>query len=188
MAKNLLLVFSGPSGVGKGTILNKIAADLHVANSISCTTRAPRPGEKDGREYFFVTKEKFADMIKKDELLEYDEHFGNYYGTPKAFVEKQLLTGDVVLEIEVNGALNAKRAYPSAVLFMIVPPSEEELKNRLLSRGTESEESLKTRLQRLEYELSKRREYDYVIVNDDLERAVAEIKSIIAKLKETKHD
>lgn len=177
--RNLLIVLSGPSGVGKGTIVNELKKIYDFATSVSCTTRAPREGEIDGKHYFFLSKENFNSMIERGELLEYDNHFGNLYGTPKAFVEEKLKTQNVLLEIEVNGALNAKKVYPAAVLIMIVPPSVEELKARLMGRGTEDEEKIAERLKRLDYELSKKDEYDYVVVNDNLQKAVTEIENII---------
>lgn len=151
--------------------------------SVSCTTRAPRAGEKDGREYFFLTKEEFVEKIQEDEFLEYDEHFGNYYGTPKTFVRETLKTTSVLLEIDVVGALNAKKAFPECVLVMIVPPSEEELKKRLTGRNSESAEEIEKRLARLSYELSKRNLYDYAVVNDDLDTAVQALENIIDQEK-----
>ena len=151
--------------------------------SVSCTTRAPRAGEKDGREYFFLTKEEFVEKIQEDEFLEYDEHFGNYYGTPKTFVRETLKTTSVLLEIDVVGALNAKKAFPECVLVMIVPPSEEELKKRLTGRNSESAEEIEKRLARLSYELSKRNLYDYAVVNDDFDTAVQALENIIDQEK-----
>ena len=182
--KNVLIAVSGPSGVGKGTIVKELLkrrSDLSL--SVSCTTRAPRAGEKDGREYFFLTKEEFVEKIQEDEFLEYDEHFGNYYGTPKTFVRETLKTTSVILEIDVVGALNAKKAFPECVLVMIVPPSEEELKKRLTGRNSESAEEIEKRLARLSYELSKRNLYDYAVVNDDLDTAVQALENIIDQEK-----
>ena len=178
--KNKLLVISGPSGVGKGTLVKAIKARrADVVESISCTTRAPREGETHGKEYFFLSKEEFLRRIADKDFLEYDEHFGNYYGTPKSFVKEMLQEKSVILEIDVVGALNAKKAIPESVLIMIAPPSVEELKRRLVGRGTETDEAIENRLSRLEYELSQQDKYDYVVVNDDLERAIGEIENIL---------
>ena len=174
-----LIVISGPSGVGKGTIVKKLLKRSGYALSVSCTTRAPREGEREGVSYFFITEKKFAEMIENGGFLEHSRHFGNYYGTPKSFVEEKLKTHDVILEIEVDGALQVKKSYPEAVLIMVVPPSVEELKARLLKRGSEDEDTIQKRMQRMEYELSKRGQYDYTVVNDKLEAAVDEIDNII---------
>ena len=178
--KHILMAVSGPAGVGKGTIVKTlIKRRSDVVESVSCTTRAPREGEVDGTHYFFLTKEEFLKRIEEKDFLEYDEHFGNYYGTPRSFVEKTLEEKSVILEIDVVGALNVKKVFPEIVLVMIAPPSVEELKHRLIGRGSETEESLKIRLSRLEYELSQKDKYDYYIVNDDLETAIAEVESIL---------
>lgn len=177
-----LIVISGPSGVGKGTIVNEILRLCPKTSlSVSCTTRSPREGEKEGISYFFLSKEQFEKDIAEGGFLEYSQHFGNYYGTPAAFVEEKLKTGDVILEIDVDGALAVKKKRPSAVLIMVAPPSKEELYKRLKGRGTEGEEVIKKRLERVDYELSKSGEYDYVVVNDDLTSAVNEILNIIDK-------
>lgn len=177
--KNLLIVLSGPSGVGKGTIVDRLLEKEGFALSVSCTTRKPREGEKDGVSYFFITKERFLKMIEENGFLEYSNHFENYYGTPRAFVEERLKTHDVLLEIEVDGALKVKKAHPEAVLIMLLPPDAEELKARLLKRGTESPKSIAERIARYEYELTKKDCYDYVIINDELEKAVESIENII---------
>ncbi len=178
--KHVLLAVSGPSGVGKGTMVKTlIARRADVVESVSCTTRAPREGEIHGKHYFFLSKEEFERRIAEDDFLEYDEHFGNYYGTPKSFVRETLKTKSVIMEIDVVGALNAKKAFPECVLVMVTPPSVEELKRRLSSRGSESEEQILNRLARMEYELSHKDEYDYIIVNDDLEAAISELSKII---------
>ena len=153
--KHKLIILSGPSGVGKGTIVKKLLKKGSFALSISCTTRAPRKGEKDGVSYFFISKQKFSDMVEEGGFLEYSNHFDNFYGTPKAFVEEQLKTHDVILEIEVDGALQAKKAHPEAILIMILPPSVEELKARLIKRGSEDMQTIEKRVKRMEYELSK---------------------------------
>ncbi len=182
--KNILMAISGPSGVGKGTLVKELLARRKdVAASVSCTTRPPRKGERDGKEYFFLTKEEFSRRIDAGEFLEYDEHFGNYYGTPKSFVRETLKTRSVILEIDVVGALNAKKVFPECILIMIVPPSEEELKRRLKGRNSETEEQIRNRLARIDYELSKKELYDYVVVNDTLGGAVKRLEDIIDKEK-----
>lgn len=183
--RNILVVLSGPSGVGKGTIAKEIVRRRkNMTLSVSCTTRAPRSGEVNGREYFFITREEFEKKISENGFSEYSEHFGNYYGTPKAFVSEKLLTGDVLLEIDVNGGLNVRKSHENeTVLIMIVPPSVEEIRHRLAVRNTESEEEIELRMQRIKYELGKVSEYDYSVVNDDLERTIEEINRIIDKEK-----
>lgn len=183
--RNVLAVISGPSGVGKGTVIKRMFEMCpSLCESVSATTRAPREGERDGVEYFFVSKPRFEEMISRGELLEYSAHFENYYGTPKAFVEEKLKSGDVILEIDVDGALNVKKVYPSAVLIMIEPPDMAELARRLKLRGTESDEKIALRTARAEYELSKKDKYDYCVVNDDVDGAAARILEIIRKEKE----
>jgi guanylate kinase len=178
--KHVLLAVSGPSGVGKGTMVKTLIARREdVVESVSCTTRAPRKGEVHGKHYFFISKEEFERRIKEDDFLEYDEHFGNYYGTPKSFVRETLKSKSVIMEIDVVGALNAKKSFPECLLVMIAPPSVEELKRRLSGRCSETEEQIQNRLSRMEYELSHKDEYDYVIINDDLEAAIAELSAII---------
>ena len=180
MKKHVLMAVSGPSGVGKGTIVKTILQRRDdVVESVSCTTRAPREGEIHGKHYFFLSHEEFQRRIAEDDFLEYDEHFGNYYGTPKSFVAETLKTKSVIMEIDVVGSLNAKKVFPECVLVMIVPPSIEELKKRLIGRGSENEEEIAGRLARLEYEISQKDKYDYIIVNDDLETAIAEVCKII---------
>ena len=178
------MVISGPSGVGKGTIVDKLLERREdVVESVSCTTRAPREGEVNGREYFFISKEEFIRRIEENGFLEYDAHFENYYGTPLAFVKDTLKEKSVILEIDVVGALNAKKVYPDSVLVFIAPPSEEELKNRLVGRSTETQEEIEKRLSRLSYELSFQKEYDYVVVNDDLETAIEDVSKLLDKAK-----
>lgn len=178
--KNILMAISGPSGVGKGTLVKELLKKRRdVAASVSCTTRAPREGERDGREYFFLTREEFLRRAGEGEFLEYDEHFGNFYGTPKSFVRETLKEKSVILEIDVVGALNAKKLFPECVLVMIVPPSEAELKKRLEGRQSETEEQIENRLSRIEYELSKKEFYDYAVVNDTLENALLRLEEII---------
>lgn len=178
--KHILMAVSGPAGVGKGTIVKTIINKRDdVVESVSCTTRQPRKGEIDGKHYFFISQEEFKRRIEEKDFLEYDEHFGNYYGTPRSFVEETLKTKSIILEIDVVGSLNVKKEFPDLVLVMIAPPSVEELKRRLVGRGSEDEESLKIRLARLEYELAQRDKYDYYIVNDDLDTAIAEVEAIL---------
>lgn len=179
-----LFVISGPSGVGKGTLVNLlIEEDKTLALSVSCTTRQPRAGEKEGESYFFIGKKEFLKRKEEGGFLEWDEHFGNYYGTPKSFVLQQLKTHSVILEIDVKGALQVKKALGGSgvepVLIMITPPSEEALVARLSRRGSESEEELVSRLERVKYELSKKDEYDYILVNDDLQEAKESLRKII---------
>ena len=178
--KHVLMAVSGPSGVGKGTMVKTLLERrADVVESVSCTTRAPREGEIHGKHYFFLSREEFERRIKEDDFLEYDEHFGNYYGTPKSFVREMLKSKSVIMEIDVVGALNAKKTFPECVLVMVVPPSVEELKRRLSGRGSETDAQIENRLARMEYELSHKDEYDYVIVNDDLEKAIADLSRII---------
>lgn len=182
--RNVLIVLSGPSGVGKGTIAKELVKrNENISLSISCTTRKPRNGEIHGREYFFIEKQEFLDKIRNGGFLEYSEHFENIYGTPKDFVLDKLKGKDVLLEIDVNGGLKVKESYPDAVLIMLLPPSEEELKKRLVGRSTETEEQINLRMQRISYELAKKDLYDYAVVNDHLEDAIIEVEQIINKEK-----
>ncbi len=178
--RNVLIVLSGPSGAGKGTVAKLLCErNKNMSLSISCTTRAPRTGEINGREYFFIDKEDFNNKITNGGFLEYSEHFENYYGTPKSFVLEKLNNNDVLLEIDVNGGLDVKKSYKDAVLIMLLPPSLEELKNRLIKRSTESLEKINLRMKRVEYELEKAELYDYTVINDDLTTAVEDIENII---------
>lgn len=184
MKKGLLIIMSGPSGVGKGTIREKIINDpaLNLAFSISMTTRAPRGQEQNGVEYFFVDQATFEEKIKNDELLEWAKFVDNYYGTPRAYVEKLRNEGkNVFIEIEVNGAKQIMDKFRShdAFSIFILPPSFEELEQRIKGRKTDSEEKIKLRLARAEMEISRRHEYDYQVVNDDIDRCAGEIKQII---------
>lgn len=173
---------SGFSGAGKGTIMKELLkrhSDTY-ALSISATTRNPRPGETDGVEYFFHTREEFEQMIAEDALIEYAQYVGNYYGTPKAYVEEQLLAGkNVILEIEIQGALKVKEKFPDTLLLFVTPPSAEELKNRLVGRGTETMDVVMSRLNRANEEAEGIEQYDYLVINDVLEDAVEEVHQII---------
>ena len=185
MNKGLLIVYAGASGVGKGTIMKKLlAADPNFRLSVSATTRAPREGEADGREYYFVSRERFDEMLAEDGFLEHAEYVGNCYGTPKEPVFRMLDEGiDVFLEIEIKGFLQIKESCPECLSIFIIPPSFEELKLRLSGRGTESEEVIAERLRTAQTELSYKDMFDYVVVNDDADRAAGEVMSIIAKEK-----
>lgn len=179
--KGLLLVISGFSGAGKGTVVKRLL-ELHndYALSISATTRSPREGEQNGREYFFKSTEEFESMIDNSELIEYAKYVSNYYGTPKAYVEEQLEAGkNVILEIEIQGALNIKKMYPDAVLLFIMPPSAEELERRLVGRGTEDEATIKARLQRASDEAKGVENYNYIVINDKVDDCVEVIHSIV---------
>lgn len=175
-----LIVISGASGVGKGTVVKAMMArrqDLFF--SVSATTRPPRPGEVDGRDYYFVTREAFEAMIARGEMLEYDEHAKNYYGTPKAQVEEKRKKGHVLLDIEPNGARNVKNNYPEAVLVFVMPPSVEELERRLRGRNDTPEDQITIRMERAKWEMDQRAWYDHVVVNDDAERCAEEILALI---------
>lgn len=179
--KGLLVVLSGPSGAGKGTVCKALLPAMpEMGYSISCTTRQPRQGEQEGVNYFFKSREEFERMMKNDELLEWAEVYGNYYGTPLRYVEEQLAAGrNVLLEIDIQGALQVKRKYPKGVFIFLIPPSLDELKKRILGRGTETEESFKLRFGSAAEEMNYINEYDYVVVNDQVEKAVDRVRSII---------
>ena len=185
MSKGLLLVISGFSGAGKGTVMKRLL-ELHdeYSLSISATTRKPREGEVDGREYFFKTVEEFEKMIAEDALIEHAQYVGNYYGTPKAYVEEQLDKGNnVILEIEIQGAMNIKRMFPDAVLMFITPPSASELEKRLRGRGTEDETTIKARLSRAAEEAEGVEDYDYIVINDEVDLCVGRIHDIVLSEK-----
>lgn len=184
--KGLLIVISGFSGAGKGTLMKKLMENFNqYALSISMTTRAPREGEVDGREYFFATREQFEDKIKQGGFIEHAQYCGNYYGTPKDYVKEQLEAGkDVILEIEIQGAMNVKEQFPDAVLLFVMPPSIAVLHQRLTGRGTETEEVILERLQRAKEEAVGIEDYDYIIINDDLDTCVNELHTLLDKTHE----
>lgn len=180
MGEGKLIVLSGASGVGKGTVLNqmmKLREDLSL--SVSATTRPPRPAEQEGVHYYFVTPEQFREMIENDELLEYDAHMGSCYGTPWKQLEEKRSRGPVILDIDPKGARIVKDKIPDAVLVFIMPPSMAELEQRLRGRNDTSEEQIRLRLQRAEWEMDQRGWYDHVVVNDDARRCAGEILSFI---------
>ena len=176
-----LVVVSGFAGTGKGTVMKELLKRYDsYALSISATTRNPRPGEVDGREYFFKTAEEFEQMIKDNEFVEHACYVGNYYGTPKKYVQEQLAEGkDVILEIEIQGALNIKSQFPNALLLFIAPPSADVLKERLVGRGTETQEVIEQRLARAVEESMGIENYDYLVVNDDLDECVENVHQMI---------
>mgnify|MGYP002519694431 FL=1 len=179
--KGILIIVSGFSGAGKGTVMKKLMSDYdNYALSISATTRGPRTGEQDGREYFFKTVEDFENMIANDQLIEYAQYVGNYYGTPKAYVEQMLNDGkDVILEIEMQGAMKVKEKMPETLLVFVTPPTAAELKNRLVGRGTEDMATIEARLKRASEETVYMDKYDYLLINDDLDECVKELHGII---------
>ena len=180
--RGLLIVFSGPSGVGKGTVRQEIFStpDHKFEYSVSMTTRQKRPGEVDGVDYFFRTREEFEELIKNGQMLEYAEYVGNYYGTPLTYVNETLDKGiDVFLEIEVQGALQVKKKVPDGVFIFLTPPDLDELKDRLVGRGTDSEEVIRQRIERAKEEIALMREYDYAVVNDEVPLAAERVKLII---------
>lgn len=181
MNKGILTVVSGFSGAGKGTVMKRLLEKYdNYALSISATTRAPRPGEEEGKAYFFKSKEAFEQLIREDALLEYACYVENYYGTPRAYVEEQLQKGkNVILEIEIQGAMKIKEKIPEALLVFVTPPSMEELKNRLTGRGTETQEVIESRLARAGEEAEGMEQYDYLLINDELEECVDTLHSII---------
>ena len=183
MNKGKLIVISGPSGAGKGTVIKQVLRRKdNVALSVSCTTRAPRPGEQEGVDYYYVSKEKFVQMIEEDGFLEYESFFDNSYGTPEEPVRKQLAQGiNVILEIDVKGGMNIKKKVPEAELIFIAPPSMEILRSRLVGRKTETPDQIEKRTKRAFEEMQYQEQYDYVVVNDDLQQAVQQVIDIIEK-------
>lgn len=176
-----IVVITGPSGVGKGTVVQRILADVpNVVKSVSLTTREKRAGEEEGVDYFFVDKAKFEDLVKQNTVLEWAEFAGACYGTPKKWVDEQLKSGlDVILEIEVQGAMQIKKCCPTALLIFLSPPSFEELESRLRGRATETPEKIAMRLAKASHELTQKHEFHYEVVNDNLEDAVAKLIGIV---------
>ena len=183
--EGILIVVSGFSGAGKGTIMKALLERYdNYALSISATTRNPRPGEEEGKAYFFKTTEEFEKMIAKDDLIEYAMYVGNYYGTPKAYVEEQMQAGkDVILEIEIHGAMKIKEQLPESLLLFVTPPSAEELQKRLVGRGTETADVIAQRLSRAYEESEGMDAYDYIVVNDDLDVCAAEVQKFVEAAK-----
>ena len=185
--KGILIVVSGFSGAGKGTLVKKLVEEYDgYALSVSATTRQPRTGEQDGREYFFLQKEQFEQKIAENGLIEYACYCDNYYGTPREYVERQLADGkDVILEIEIQGALKIKEQYGDALLLFVMPPSVDELRHRLVGRGTETEEVIDKRMHRAAEEAEGIERYEYIVVNDDLETCVRQLHEIITAAHNT---
>ncbi|MCR5831904.1 MAG: guanylate kinase [Lachnospiraceae bacterium] len=185
--KGVLVILSGFAGSGKGTIIRELLEKYdNYALSVSATTRAPREGEVEGVHYFFKTEEEFKEMIAKGELLEYANYVGNYYGTPRAYVKDQLAKGmNVILEIETEGALSIKREYPDAVLVFVMPPSVNEIYNRLKNRGTETEEVIAKRMKKAGIEISVVDRYDYLMINDVLSESVEAFNAIVTSQQMT---
>lgn len=181
MSKGKLFVISGASGVGKGTVLKEVLARRNDFQfSVSATTRPPRPSERDGREYFFITRERFEELIRQGAFLEYDEHNATYYGTLKSQAEEKTRLGPMLLDIEPKGAAQVRKADPEAVLIFVMPPNMEELERRLRDRNDTPEDQIGMRLKRAVWEMEQRVWYDHVVVNDNLERCVEEVLAIIA--------
>lgn len=181
MNKGILVVVSGFSGAGKGTVMKRLMEKYDdYALSVSATTRKPRPGEEDGREYFFRTRDEFEKLIEEDALLEYARYVENYYGTPRSYVEEQLQAGrNVILEIEIQGAMKIKEKIPEALLVFVTPPTVEELERRLTGRGTETAQVIADRLARAGEEAKGMDQYDYILVNDTVEECVDHLHQII---------
>ncbi len=183
--KGILVVVSGFAGAGKGTLMKQLLSEHdNYALSVSATSRSPRPGEQEGISYFYKTKEEFEAMIERDELLEHACYVGNYYGTPKKFVCEQLDAGkDVVLEIEIQGAMQIKKKFPEALLLFVMPPSAEILKNRLVGRGTETAEVIEQRMKRAAEESEGIEDYDFIVINDDIDKCTETMHNIIQSAK-----
>lgn len=179
--KGILVVVSGFSGAGKGTLMKELLRRYdNYALSVSATTRQPREGEKDGEDYFFVSREYFQQMIGEGRLVEYAQYVNHYYGTPRDYVEKKMAEGkDVILEIEIQGALKVKKRFPDALLIFVTPPSAQELRRRLVGRGTETIEVINARLRRAAEEASGMEAYDYLLINDQIDRCVEQMHQLI---------
>ena len=187
--RGILAIISGFSGAGKGTVVNKLLEKDNYAVSISATTREPRQGEVDGKNYFFKSRDEFENMIENNQLIEYAEYVGNYYGTPRDYVFKKLEEGyDVILEIEMQGALKVKEKFPETALIFITPPSADELKKRLVGRGTETIEQIDKRMSRAVDECDYMNKYDYIVVNDDLDECVDEIHRPLQSIHNAKEN
>lgn len=187
--RGILAIISGFSGAGKGTVVNKLLEKDNYAVSISATTREPRQGEVDGKNYFFKSRDEFENMIENNQLIEYAEYVGNYYGTPRDYVFKKLEEGyDVILEIEMQGALKVKEKFPETALIFITPPSADELRKRLVGRGTETIEQIDKRMSRAVDECDYMNKYDYIVVNDDLDECVDEIHRLLQSIHNAKEN
>ena len=187
--RGILAIISGFSGAGKGNVVNKLLEKDNYAVSISATTREPRQGEVDGKNYFFKSRDEFENMIENNQLIEYAEYVGNYYGTPRDYVLKKLEEGyDVILEIEMQGALKVKEKFPETALIFITPPSADELKKRLVGRGTETIEQIDKRMSRAVDECDYMNKYDYIVVNDDLDECVDEIHRLLQSIHNAKEN
>ena len=187
--RGILAIISGFSGAGKGTVVNKLLEKDNYAVSISATTREPRQGEVDGKNYFFKSRDEFENMIENNQLIEYAEYVGNYYGTPRDYVFKKLEEGyDVILEIEMQGALKVKEKFPETALIFITPPSADELKKRLVGRGTETIEQIDKRMSRAVDECDYMNKYDYIVLNDDLDECVDEMHRLLQSIHNAKEN
>ncbi len=187
--KGIIAIISGFSGAGKGTVVNELVRRYGYSISISATTRPPRDGETDGKEYFFKTREEFEQMIKEGKLIEYAKYVDNYYGTPKDYVISQINNGkDVLLEIEMQGALQVKENFPDVSLVFITPPNAAELKKRLINRGTETTDIIDKRIARAVEECSYMDKYDYIMVNDDLDKCVVQMHELLQSIHFTKNN
>ena len=183
MSKGKLFVISGASGVGKSTVLSKVMETRKdLVFSVSATTRQPRPGETDGVHYYFVSHDTFQNMIAEDAFVEYDDHMNNFYGTPKNQLEEKLSRGNVILDIEPNGAFRVRKQRPDATLIFIAPPSVQELERRLRSRGDTSEDQIRVRLDRVKWEMEQGSQYNHIVINDQVDACVEEILNIIARV------